>query len=54
MEVHRRAAGSGGDRHADRRGNPKAPASISVITAVDIQRSSAKTAADLLRREEGW
>jgi iron complex outermembrane receptor protein len=29
------------------------PASISVITAADIQRSNAKTAADLLRREEG-
>jgi iron complex outermembrane receptor protein len=31
----------------------KVPASISVITAADIQRSSAKTAVDLLRREEG-
>jgi iron complex outermembrane receptor protein len=31
----------------------KIPASISVITAADIQRSSAKTAVDLLRREEG-
>lgn len=31
----------------------KIPSSISVITAADIQRSSAKTAVDLLRREEG-
>ncbi|MCU0603309.1 MAG: TonB-dependent receptor [Desulfobacterales bacterium] len=31
----------------------KIPSNISVITAADIQRSSAKTAVDLLRREEG-
>lgn len=31
----------------------KVPANISVITEADIRRSNAKTAADLLRREEG-